>query len=320
MTDHRDLLGILRTGTPVVCGTSRIEEGPADAILDAFVEGGGTAFDAAAVYQHGEAERILGDWLRRRKNRDRMTLITKGAHPGDDWLARLTPKDVRDDLHDSLRRLGTDVVDVYLLHRDDESQPVAALTEILVELRESGLVKWTGVSNWRTPRLRQALDMGAPIDIVSNHFGLGIPSGPPLLPGVVSSFDREGHDLFATAGLPLLAWSARSGGFFAEPMRPARLPEECAANPESMRRRRVLREVAADHGHDPDAVHMRWLVTSARHLIPVVSSGSPPRIASLMAAAADRSLDDAVADLVRRIAANGTDASPLLLPDSLPEW
>ena len=42
-----------------------------------------------------------------------MTLITKGAHPGDDWLARLTPKDVRDDLHDSLRRLETDVVDIY---------------------------------------------------------------------------------------------------------------------------------------------------------------------------------------------------------------
>ena len=118
----------------------------------------------------------------------------------------------------------------------------------------------------------------------------------------------------------MLAWSAMSTGFFADPRRPSDLSDACAANPESVRRREILHSVAADHGQTAEAIHIRWLATAARHLFPVISSSRPDRISALMNAAGDSSLDPAVADLVARIAAEHPSQAlrSLLLPQQMP--
>jgi aryl-alcohol dehydrogenase-like predicted oxidoreductase len=294
----------------------------ANGLLDSYVGGGGRILDTAAVYKRGESERILSDWLRLRGGRDDLIIVTKGGHPGDDWRTRLTAPEVRTDLTTSLHRLGIGAVDVYLLHRDDESRPVSELVDVLLQIKASGLARWVGVSNWRTARIKEALAGTPPIDLVSNYFGLGIPEGPPLLPGVVSSFDADGQQLLRKAGVPMLAWSAMSTGFFADPRRPSDLSDACAANPESVRRREILHSVAADHGQTTEAIHIRWLATAAKHLFPVISSSRPDRISALMKAAGDSGLDPAVADLVAQLAPEHS--SPvlrsLLLPRQMPEW
>jgi aryl-alcohol dehydrogenase-like predicted oxidoreductase len=74
--------------------------------LDDVSGAGCTAFDVAASYQLGGTERLLGDWMRSRRNRDRLYLVGKGAHPYPIVRPnRLTPRDLEGDLHDSLRRL-----------------------------------------------------------------------------------------------------------------------------------------------------------------------------------------------------------------------
>ena len=80
---------------------------------------GATALDTAAVYGQGATETMLGRWMKSRKIRDRIILIGKGAHPDASGRARVTPGDIASDLNDSLRRLETDFIDIYLLHRDD---------------------------------------------------------------------------------------------------------------------------------------------------------------------------------------------------------
>ena len=76
------------------------------AVLDAWVEAGGTVIDTAHVYEGGDAERVLGEWLRDRPGvRERLVLVTKGAHPDGDRI-RVTPEDIASDLRDSLGRLG----------------------------------------------------------------------------------------------------------------------------------------------------------------------------------------------------------------------
>ena len=289
---------------------------------NSYVGAGGRILDTAAVYKRGESERVLSDWLRHRGGRDDLIIVTKGGHPRDDWCTRLTAPDVRTDLTASFHRLGIDTVDVYLLHRDDESRPVSELVDVLHQIRRSGLARWVGVSNWKTARIKEALAGTPPIDLVSNYFGLGIPAGPPLVPGVVSSFDADGQQLLQKADVPMLAWSAMSTGFFADPRRPSDLSDACAANPESVRRREILHSVAADHGQTAEAIHIRWLATAARHLFPVISSSRPDRISALMNAAGDSSLDPAVADLVARIAAEHPSQAlrSLLLPQQMPQW
>jgi aryl-alcohol dehydrogenase-like predicted oxidoreductase len=87
-------------------------------LLDDILALGGNTFDAAHVYGNGDNERTLGRWIEDRGVRDQVVIITKGAHHNQD-RPRVTPFDITADLHDSLARLRTDYIDLYLLHRDD---------------------------------------------------------------------------------------------------------------------------------------------------------------------------------------------------------
>src|SRR5215471_3899096 len=99
-------------------------------LLDGVFGQGGNTFDTGHVYQGGDAERVLGRWISERNLREQVVIIDKGAHPNAD-RKRVTPFDITSDLHDSLARLRTDYIDVYLLHRDDETQPVGPLVDVL---------------------------------------------------------------------------------------------------------------------------------------------------------------------------------------------
>src|SRR5215470_8999049 len=93
--------------------------------LDALVDAGCTAFDLAASYQLGGTERLFGRWIASRRHRDRLFLIGKGGHPYPLVRPnRLGPAALQADLHASLRRLGVERIDLYLLHRDFPGAPL----------------------------------------------------------------------------------------------------------------------------------------------------------------------------------------------------
>ena len=101
---------------------------------------------------------FIGEWLRARGCRDQIILATKGAHPPfqDMHAGRLDRASIQSDLAASLEALGVENVDVYYLHRDDESRPVGEILETLNGFVEEGRVKLLGASNWKTARLREA--------------------------------------------------------------------------------------------------------------------------------------------------------------------
>jgi aryl-alcohol dehydrogenase-like predicted oxidoreductase len=90
----------------------------------------GTTFDTA--HQYGDTERTFGRWVRERGLRDEVVVIGTGAHHSED-RRRVTPFDIKADLHDSLARFGFDHIDLYLLHRDDPSVPSGPIVEVLAE-------------------------------------------------------------------------------------------------------------------------------------------------------------------------------------------
>lgn len=131
-------------------------------VLDTFVQAGGNFIDTANVYckwleGHGNcSEQIIGRWLKARGARGKVIVATKGAHysfenPG---RSRVNREDIRADLDESLRTLGTEVIDFYWLHRDDPEKPVEEIVDILEEMQKEGRIRYFGFSNYRTDRLK----------------------------------------------------------------------------------------------------------------------------------------------------------------------
>jgi len=187
-------------------------------LLDAFLELGGTSIDTAHIYGAGGSERALGRWLSDRHNRERVVIITKGCHPipADSPRPRVRPEALHADLTESLERLQTDSVDLYLLHRDDERMPVGPMIEALNEEWTRGRLRAFGVSNWRSGRIAAANAYALEHHLAgfvasSPCFNLMRPNGTTW-PGCVFADDAERAWHTATQ-FPLLAWSPQAGGF-----------------------------------------------------------------------------------------------------------
>lgn len=134
------------------------------AVLDAFVAGGGRMIDTADVYSRwadgnsgGESETIIGEWLKRRGRRDDVLIATKVgmlAGPGGKGLA---PARIAAAADESLRRLGTDYIDLYFAHQDDPDHPIADVLGAFDALVKAGKVRAIGASNFTADRLAESL-------------------------------------------------------------------------------------------------------------------------------------------------------------------
>src|SRR5689334_14411081 len=137
-----------------------------EAVLDAFVEAGGNFIDTADVYSRwapgnagGESEQTLGAWLGARKRRAELVIATKvcgpmGSGPNDKGLSRAH---IMAAIEASLRRLGTDYIDLYQAHWDDAETPLDETLRAFDDLVRQGKVRYVGASNYSAWRLTRAL-------------------------------------------------------------------------------------------------------------------------------------------------------------------
>lgn len=129
-------------------------------ILDRFIEAGGNFIDTADVYSAGISEEILGRWLKN-KNREGLVIATKvrfptGAGTNDVGLSR---KHILSGIENSLRRLGTDYVDIYQTHMWDAATPIEETLAVLNSLVQAGKVRYIGASNVAGYQLQKAIDV-----------------------------------------------------------------------------------------------------------------------------------------------------------------
>lgn len=135
-----------------------VDKEKAVATIDAAYESGINFFDTANVYMRGEAEKIVGEALQKFP-RDSYVLATKvfwpmGEGPNDRGLSR---KHVIEQCHASLKRLGTDYVDIYYCHRFDPDTPLEETLRALDDLVRQGKVLYVGVSEWKPSQIVEAL-------------------------------------------------------------------------------------------------------------------------------------------------------------------
>ncbi len=185
------------------------DEHEARNIVDASRDAGLYAIDTSDNYASGESERIVGRLIAH--DRDRWILASKVANPmGSDPNNRgLSRRWVMQEVDRSLQRLGTDRIDVYYMHRDDEDTPLEETLSTLARLIEVGKIRYYGLSNfraWRVARVAEtALRMGVPPPVVCQppysavtrgveaellpccaHYGIGVLAYSPLARGVLS--------------------------------------------------------------------------------------------------------------------------------------
>lgn len=149
---------------PLAFGTmtigDRLDRKAAFTVLDRAFERGVNFFDCANMYNAGEAERIVGAWIKERGLRDQVVLSTKVYYQvGDDPLTvGLTPKVVMREFERSLDRLQTDYVDIYFLHQPDHDTPIELTLRCMDDLVAAGKVRYVGMSNYAAWQVVQALN------------------------------------------------------------------------------------------------------------------------------------------------------------------
>ena len=132
-------------------------------LLDALVEAGLTAIDTADVYsvwgeghKGGESETVIGNWIASRGGRDRLVIMTKVGMDMPDG-GGLSAAWIKSSVDRSLKRLRTEVIDLYQSHKDDEKTPLEETLGAYADLIKAGKVRAIGASNYTAPRLQEAL-------------------------------------------------------------------------------------------------------------------------------------------------------------------
>lgn len=221
--EYRQIPGVTKPVSRLVQGCDMITSADIDfsfSLLDAAFEQGMNTFDTGHGYGNGDVDRTLGAWINNRGIRDQVVILAKGAHHNQD-RKRVTPYDIGSDLHDTLARMGTPGVDLYLLHRDDPTQPVGPIVEILNEYKRQGKIDAFGGSNWSHTRIADANTYAAEhgltgFAVSSPHLSLAVPMREFWKDCLAISGDpgAEARAWYAANHIPVFSWSSVARGFF----------------------------------------------------------------------------------------------------------
>ena len=245
----------------------------AAAMFDDFVERGGTTFDTAYIYGGGRGEKLLGQWITSRGNRDEIVVIGKGAH-----TPYCDPASITRQLEESLERLQTDHVDLYLMHRDNEEIPVGEFVDVMDEHFKAGRIKAYGGSNWSTARFDEAnayaeANGKQPFTLLSNHLSLARAYDVPWA-GCRHVSDDESQAWLRARQVALFPWSSQARGFFTGRAKPEDRSDEelvrCFYSDENFRRLDRARELAAAKGVEPTAIALAWLLHQPYPVFPLI--------------------------------------------------
>lgn len=272
-----------------------VDEKTSFSLLDALVENGLFFIDTADVYsrwvpgnQGGESEAIIGKWLKQSGKRDRIVLATKVGMELSPEKTGLKPAYIRQAIEDSLRRLQTDVIDLYQAHRDDEQTPLADTLKAFDSLIKEGKVRAIGASNYSAARLQEALD-------VSSKEGL---ARYETLQPEYNLYDREGYEngleqVAVKNGLGVINYYSLASGFlsgkYKKPQDAGKSSRgqaivEKYLNERGSRIIEALEDIAASHDASATQVALAWQIARPSITAPIVSATSLAQLDELVKA------------------------------------
>ena len=274
-------------------------EGEAFELLDAFVASGGNFLDTARVYSNwipGElyrSERIIGDWLASRDNRDQIVLATKGAHPILGTVEdRLSRSHIDEDLSGSLETLRVDTIDLYYLHRDEPSRPVGEIVDSLHDHQQSGHIRHYACSNWKPDRITAANAYAHDNEMagfVANQmrWSLAGMNAPPPRDPTMCAMDLPTHSMHRESRIAAIPYGSQAGGYFTKLVADPASAEKSAFNNEANQNlARTLENAASDLGVTVTSIALAWLSSQPFVTIPIIGSRNLAQLRDSMSATA----------------------------------
>jgi aryl-alcohol dehydrogenase (NADP+) len=250
-----------------------ITEEESKAIVKRALDAGINFFDTADVYSRGVSEEILGRALKGCSvQRDRVVIATKvcGAMGDDPNQRGLSRKHIMHSIDDSLRRLGTDYIDLYQIHRFDASTPITETLEALTDVVKAGKVRYIGGSSmwaWQFAKMLYTSDrLGlARFVTMQNQYNL-----------LYREEEREMNPLCRAEGVGLIPWSPIAGGLLAGTRRAgtvrSKMPfgRDRFTRPSDDRVIDAVATVAAQRGVKPAEVAIAWLLAQPGMTAPII--------------------------------------------------
>jgi|SRR6218665_207810 len=263
-------------------------------ILNGFTGAGFNFIDTADVYSRwkpgnsgGESEKIIGKWMKEKKNRHNIILTTKVGSDMGDGKKGLKKNYILKAVEDSLKRLQTDYLDLYQTHFDDLDTPVLETLEAYDQLVKDGKIRWIGASNMSVERLKESLATSA------EH---GLPSYETFQPHY-NLYEREAFEnglepICLGHGLGVITYYSLESGFLTGKYRTAadldKSPRggkmEQYFNERGFRILEALDEISKQYNTTQASVALAWLIQRPSITAPIVSATSLKQLDSIIQA------------------------------------
>jgi aryl-alcohol dehydrogenase (NADP+) len=258
-------------------------------VLSAYESAGGNFIDTADMYSRwhsgnvgGESETIIGNWMQKRGNRSEMVIATKVAklatRPG------LSAANIAAAAEDSLRRLGTDYIDIYYAHHDDEETPLEESLTAFNELVTAGKVRYLAASNYTASRLEEALKISR--DLGMSEYLLLQPNYNAIVR------DEYEGELMATAvkeNIPVLPYFSLAAGFLTGKYQPGIEVDSVRAGdmPDYKNDRgwailNALTEIAKAENTTIASAALGWLRAQPGIVTPIASARTTEQLAQIL--------------------------------------
>lgn len=274
---------------------SQVEEDTATSCVRAALDAGITTFDTADGYAQGKAEEVLGRALKDER-RDGLEIFSKlywpmGEGKNDRGLSR---KHIIRGCEDSLRRLGTDYLDLYQAHRFDYTTPLEETMRAFEDLVRQGKALYIGVSEWRAEEIERALK-------IADEMGFDrLVSNQPQYNMLWRVIESEVMPLSEREGVGQIVWSPIAGGILTGKYKPGQeLPAGSrAADPKSekfladkvsdqelLERVQALEPLAAEAGLSLSQLSVAWVLQNQNVSAAIIGASRPEQVESNVKAA-----------------------------------
>lgn len=261
-------LGTMTMGTGV-------DENTSFEILDQYLYQGGSFLDTANNYcawapgsTGDESERLIGRWMAARKNRSKLFIATKVGFERNGEVRGLKAKQIVKWFENSLRNMGTDVIDLYYAHVDDRNTPVEETMEAFDKLIKAGKVRSIGASNIKAWRLEEIQNKCMHYNY--NQYCCVQQRHSYLQPGPYANFDPQivaNEDLLdycTVKGLTLLAYSPLLGGSYDGTDKKISPQYICGSRLETLKR------IASSKDVTNGQLVLAWMMQSKQRVIPII--------------------------------------------------
>jgi aryl-alcohol dehydrogenase-like predicted oxidoreductase len=260
-----------------------------EAVLSFYADNGGNFIDTADMYSQwapghigGESETIIGDWMKKRGNREQMIIATKVGKL--DTKPGLSPSNIISACEDSLKRLGSDYIDIYYSHQDDLDTPIEQSLGAYDSLIKEGKVRYIAASNFTPERLQESLDISKKLNLASyvacqDQYNL-----------MDRDYETSLRDTVEKNGLSEIPFYGLARGFLTGKYRPGASVESVRAsgvgnsyaNERGWKMLEKLDQIANEHSISVSAVALAWLRQQKTVSAPIASATKLEQIKEIM--------------------------------------